>query len=66
MPVFEYKCKECGNIKEVFNFGSWQDCQRASSFKKVKCPKCKIDMEKIISKSNFHLKGNGWFKDGYK
>lgn len=58
MPIFEYKCEKCGDVVEEI----------VSIKDNVTTPKCKvcgIDMKRIVSLSTFHLKGKGWYKDGY-
>ena len=41
MPIFEYKCKKCGEVFEAF---------LASPKQKPKCPKCgSASLEKLIS-----------------
>ena len=56
MPLFDYKCKKCGIIEILV----------LEEDEEIICPKCKGKVEKQISyKSNFQLKGKGWFKDGY-
>ncbi len=40
MPVYEYKCKKCGEIFEILVFGN----------KTIKCPKCESEeVTKIFS-----------------
>ena len=42
MPIFEYKCKECGHVTEVL--------ERPGSRVGHKCPKCgSSPMEKLLS-----------------
>lgn len=55
MPVYNYKCKVCGKEHESFE---------KMDTKKIKCT-CGNDADKVPSLSNFHLKGGGWYKDGY-
>ena len=58
MPLYEYRCQVCGFEQTVLqNIGeegikSCKNCQQ-------------LTMKRIISQSNFQLKGSGWFKDGY-
>ena len=33
--------------------------------KTIKCPVCSNKAERILSLGSFHLKGSGWYKDGY-
>lgn len=62
MPIHEYRCPECGHREEHL--------VNNSSREVFFCPICKKPsfdrtMVKIISASNFQLKGGGWAKDGY-
>ena len=57
MPIYEYKCKKCGKVYEIL-------CSLNEKHFFV-CDKCHGKLEKIVSLTNFQLKGNGWFKDGY-
>ena len=57
MPIYEYRCKSCGKVFEVIQqFGAPQ---------LRTCRECKGRLEKLISKSAFHLKGGGWYDQGY-
>lgn len=63
MPIYEYHCKNCGKDLEVM--------QKISDSPLTDCPNCgKNSLEKIISSTQFQLKGTGWyvtdFKDGGK
>lgn len=55
MPIYNYRCKTCGKEYESFE---------KLDTKVIKCS-CGETAEKIISLSNFHLKGGGWAKDNY-
>lgn len=57
MPIYEYECKDCGHVLEA-----WQN---ASDPPLDTCPSCSGCLQKIISMSAFHLKGGGWYADGY-
>lgn len=58
MPIYEYECPNC-QFKEEKLVLSNKD-------KNPVCPRCKqTKMEKIISASNFHLKGTGWYETDY-
>jgi len=58
MPIYEYKCKECGHKFEVLIL--------CNEDPKLRCENCRsLNLEKIISHTNFKLNGNGWSKDGY-
>ncbi len=57
MPIYEYRCKSCDKVFEVIQqFGAPQ---------LRKCRECSGRLEKLISKSAFHLKGGGWYDQGY-
>jgi putative FmdB family regulatory protein len=57
MPIYEYQCQSCHAV-----FEEWQ-----SGFEdqEMRCPQCGGESKKLISHSSFHLKGGGWFADGY-
>ncbi|MDH4228106.1 MAG: zinc ribbon domain-containing protein [Deltaproteobacteria bacterium] len=58
MPIYEYSCSKCGEVFEA--------SQKMSEKPLTKCVKCgKGPVEKLISRSAFHLKGGGWYKSGY-
>ncbi|MBF0202875.1 MAG: zinc ribbon domain-containing protein [Desulfamplus sp.] len=57
MPIYEYECKECGNVEEAF--------QKISDAPLEKCKKCQGRLNKIVSHSSFHLKGSGWYVTDY-
>ena len=59
MPLFDYMCPDCGAEVEVFK-------KYSNVEEPVLCQMCKTAMDKKVSASNFYLKGNGWYKDGYK
>ena len=45
MPIYEYRCIECGEISEYLT--------SIRSSEKIQCPKCRSEkLEKIISRSN--------------
>jgi len=58
MPVYEFECPECGDIKEVITNRIKEET--------IICNKCKVQMKKIISQTSFTLKGSGWGRDGYE
>jgi putative FmdB family regulatory protein len=62
MPVYEFRCPRCENTIEAtlpVNHVNPMCCaQRGEGT-------CGTEMEKLISKSSFMLKGKGWAKDGY-
>ncbi len=56
MPIYQYECVKCKFISEIlfFNIKNAKD--------RYICPKCYSRANKIISPSNFILKGDGWYK----
>lgn len=58
MPIYEYECEKCKNIFEKY--------QHFDDDILTKCKHCGGDLRKIISKSNFVLKGTGWYATDYK
>ncbi len=57
MPIYEYKCNDCGLEFEVM--------QRFSDSPIKECEDCEGPVEKMISLSSFHLKGGGWYATEY-
>lgn len=57
IPLYEYHCPRCTRkFEEIV----------AVNAPNPVCPDCKSsNVTKLISASNFELKGNGWYKDGY-
>ena len=58
MPIYEYKCDVCEEITEEFD-------KITSTTKTIECSLCGQPAKKIMSLGSFHLKGTGWYKDGY-
>ena len=59
MPIYEYKCQNCGHYFEVL--------QRISEEPLFACPECKKNsLKKLVSAPNFRLKGDGWYETDFK
>ncbi len=59
MPIYEYRCTSCGNELEVI--------QKVSDSPLTECQKCgKNSLEKVISSTQFQLKGTGWYVTDFK
>jgi putative FmdB family regulatory protein len=63
MPIYEYRCAECGFEQEYL--------QKVSDPLKTDCPACgKPALQKKLTAAGFQLKGSGWyvtdFRDGGK
>lgn len=60
MPIYEYRCESCTSVTEVW--------AKISDPPPASCPSCGAEgqMEKLISRSAFHLKGGGWYAQGYE
>lgn len=59
MPIYEYKCKKCGEHSEYI--------QKFSDSPMTDCNKCGTTgiLEKLMSLGSFHLKGSGWYLTDY-
>ena len=57
MPVYEYECPACKKVFEVH--------QGINDSPLTSCSVCGGEVKKIVSMSSFHLKGGGWYSDGY-
>ena len=59
MPIYEYRCAECGFQKEYM--------QRMSDAPLTDCPQCgKRSFTKLMSAAGFQLKGTGWYATDFK
>lgn len=57
MPIYEYQCKKCNNIFEVFH--------KIDKEFNPACPRCLGQTRRIISPTNFILKGSGFYVNDY-
>ncbi len=57
MPIYEYQCKSCGKVFEVF--------QGVTDAPVKTCRFCQGPIKRLISLSTFHLKGSGWYVTDY-
>jgi len=57
MPIYEYECAQCGRIEEAI--------QKFSDRPLARCSHCSGKLHRLVSQSAFHLKGTGWYADGY-
>lgn len=57
MPLYAYRCTRCGADEEHI--------ERFSDPPKEQCDACGGPLERLVSATAFHLKGGGWYKDGY-
>jgi putative FmdB family regulatory protein len=56
MPIYEYECAKCG---------SFEHTQSIHDSPLTRCPTCRRKVQRLISRAAFHLKGGGWYADGY-
>jgi len=59
MPIYAYKCADCGHEKEVL--------QKISDAPLTDCPDCgHAAMVKQVTAAGFQLKGNGWYATDFR
>jgi len=59
MPIYEYRCAECGHELEKL--------QKISDAPLTDCPACgKPALQKLVSAAGFRLKGGGWYETDFK
>ena len=69
MPIYEYKCENCGHeFEEMLHFSERDNpinapCPFPSRIHGRKVCNGKVHLK--MSLGSFHLKGSGWYKDGY-
>jgi len=55
VPIYEFECV-CGNkLEKLFK----------TPVETIECPSCNRKMTRVLSASNFQLKGKCWAKDNY-
>ena len=57
MPIYEYRCQDCNH--------EFERMQKFSDLPIAVCPTCDGSVQKLISRSAFHLKGSGWYVTDY-
>ena len=57
MPIYEYRCQDCHY--------EFEKMQKFSDPPVAACPTCAGSVQKLISRSAFHLKGSGWYVTDY-
>jgi len=59
VPIYEYRCLECGFQDEFL--------QKVSEPQLTVCPTCgKESFRKLVSAAGFQLKGSGWYATDFK
>ena len=59
MPIYEYRCTNCGFQKEYL--------QKLSDAPLTDCPECgKAALSKMVTAAGFQLKGSGWYVTDFK
>ena len=59
MPIYEYQCDACGHYLEAL--------QQLADSPLKKCPDCgKSQLKRLVSASQFRLKGSGWYETDFK
>jgi putative FmdB family regulatory protein len=59
MPIYEYRCADCGFQEEYL--------QKVSEPPLTVCPSCgKPKFAKLLSAAGFQLKGSGWYATDFK
>ena len=59
MPIYEYRCEDCGHELEAI--------QKMSDEPLTECPECgKPALKKMVSAAGFRLSGGGWYETDFK
>ena len=59
MPIYAYKCADCGHEKEVL--------QKISDAPLTDCPSCgHPSLAKMVTAAGFQLKGSGWYATDFR
>jgi putative FmdB family regulatory protein len=57
LPLYEYRCKQCGH--------QFEKIQSFSAPDEKECPLCKGEVERLISAPAIQFKGAGWYVTDY-
>lgn len=57
MPIYAYRCLQCGAEPEFIH--------KMSDPPPTVCETCSGELVRKVTAAAFHLKGGGWYKDGY-
>jgi putative FmdB family regulatory protein len=57
VPLYEYRCKDCGH--------QFEKIQSYSAPDEKECPVCHGPVERLISASAVQFKGSGWYATDY-
>ncbi len=57
MPLYEYRCQDCGETIEII--------QKFSDSPLSKCDNCGGALERLLSPSAIQFKGSGWYVTDY-
>ena len=60
MPIYAYKCSVCSSIMEIM--------AKMNDPAPIRCENCGVEnqLQKLISRTAFKLKGDGWYNSGYE
>ncbi len=59
MPIYEYRCSQCGHELEAL--------RKFSDPPLLACPACQAEaLVKKVSAAGFHLKGSGWYATDFR
>lgn len=57
MPLYEYRCRKCGEISEVI--------QKFSDEPLTTCKSCGGELERLLSAPAIQFRGEGWYVTDY-
>ena len=57
MPLYEYRCKDCGH--------QFEKIQSFSAPEEKECPACHGPVERLLSAPAVQFKGSGWYATDY-
>ena len=59
MPIYEYRCANCGHQQEFL--------QKVSDAPQTVCPRCgEATLAKMLTAAGFQLKGSGWYATDFR
>ena len=61
MPIYLYECPECKSCYSIIK--KIKDIETEEFCTNIQCAEVKLD--RVVAKSTFKLKGDGWYEQGY-
>lgn len=66
MPIYKLKCDTCGDVSQVICKTHEREGRVCTRMRGAGNKLCEGSLTPIITATSFSLKGQGWYRDGYR